>query len=364
MSRWEGRDAYESKQRRLRELETGAVRPGGGPQMESGGPAADEGEAADVEGMLHREETAEERDAHLDCEEARLQSMPRWEGREAYESEQRRLRELETAAVRPGGGSPMESGGPTVGVATLASDHAVEGEHAPDNGGGTDGRPIGDDGDQNTGDDRSDVGDEGEAADIGGFIDRVIVGICAGDMEGGTPGAHGTSQVGDVAMEEAGLCTDRQGSDTGAGYSPVIEGVVGVDEEAQLSPTRDAAGDMSLALIVRPPSAFYADEGDRGRRLDERLGESTLRALDPEQLEREGMEDPYDHTGRRSDPRRPPDGFASPPRWVAQSPRWSRSSRRDVRGDEASDRQPTTIFWGGERDRDAPTTSTAGSRIR
>ncbi|GBG81357.1 hypothetical protein CBR_g32030 [Chara braunii] len=285
--------------------------------MESGGPGADDGEAADVGGMLDREEMVEKRDARLDREEeAHLQSTPRWEGREAYESEQRRLRELETGAVRPGRGSQMESGGSVVGLATLASYRAVEGEHAPKSGGGTDGRPIGDGGDQDAGDDSSDAGDEGEAADVGGFIDRVIVGLCAGDMEGGTPGAHGTSQVGDVVMEEAGLRTDRQGSDTGAGHSPVMEGVVGVDEEAQLSPMRDTAGDMSLALIVRPPSFFYADEGNTGCQLDERMGKSTPRALDQEQLERAGMEDPYDYTSRRSDPRRPPDGFASPPRPV------------------------------------------------
>ncbi|GBG72373.1 hypothetical protein CBR_g11951 [Chara braunii] len=52
--------------------------------------------------VREREEIIEERDARLDREEeARLQSMPRWEGREAYEAEQRRKRELETTGAGP-----------------------------------------------------------------------------------------------------------------------------------------------------------------------------------------------------------------------------------------------------------------------
>ncbi|GBG77853.1 hypothetical protein CBR_g25784 [Chara braunii] len=57
--------------------------------------------------VREREETVEERDARLDREEeARLQSMPRWEGREAYEAEQRRQRELEMI----GAGAPSSVG--------------------------------------------------------------------------------------------------------------------------------------------------------------------------------------------------------------------------------------------------------------
>ncbi|GBG75040.1 hypothetical protein CBR_g19553 [Chara braunii] len=199
-----------------------------------------------------REKTEEERDTRIDHEEeARLWSMP--------------------------------SGGPPVGVPTGASDRAVEGEHAPEREGDSDGRPVGDDSDQDARDDSSDATHEGEATDVGGFIDRVIVGLCAGDMEGGTPGGHGTSQGGDAVMdEEPGLHTDRQGSDSGAGHSPVMEGVVDVDDEARLSLTQDVAGDMSLKLVVRTPLPVHADEGDRGRRFNERLGESTPPPLNQE----------------------------------------------------------------------------------
>ncbi|GBG93121.1 hypothetical protein CBR_g59146 [Chara braunii] len=52
--------------------------------------------------VREREETVEDRDARLDREEeAWLQSMPRWEGREAYEAEQQWQRELETIGAGP-----------------------------------------------------------------------------------------------------------------------------------------------------------------------------------------------------------------------------------------------------------------------
>ncbi|GBG82702.1 hypothetical protein CBR_g36232 [Chara braunii] len=199
----------------------------------------------------------------------------------------------------------MDSGGPTVGV---RSDSVVEGERGPESGGGTGGGPHGDDGNHDVGVHSSDDDDGGEARhqDI---IDRVIVGLCAADMKGGMSGARGTSQMGDAVMEEAGLCTDCQGSDASAGRSPVMEGGPHIDQEARSSPSEDAAGDMSLALIVRSPSAFYADEGRIGGRLDERLGECNPPTLDPEQLECTGMEDPYAYTSRRRNPRQPLDGF-------------------------------------------------------
>ncbi|GBG80171.1 hypothetical protein CBR_g30537 [Chara braunii] len=190
--------------------------------------------------------------------------MRRWAGGEAYEAEQRRLRELDTGAVQTDGGSQMYSGRPAVGV---ASERAAEGEHAPESGSGHD------DGDQDAGADCSDGGDGREAPDQD-IIDRVIVGLCAAHMEGGTQRAHDTLHVGDAIMEEeVGLHTDHQGSDTGARRCPVMEGGVHVHEEARLSPSWDAAGDMSLALIVRPRSSFYADDDHPGRRLDKRLGE-------------------------------------------------------------------------------------------
>ncbi|GBG84123.1 hypothetical protein CBR_g37998 [Chara braunii] len=181
----------------------------------------------------------------------------------------------------------MDSGGPPVGV---QSDRGVVGD--------TEGRLHGDDGAEDAGVDSSQDGDGREVTGED-TIERVIVGLCAADVEGGLQGVHGTSQMGDVVVEEeAGFCTDRERNDSGAGHSPVMEGGVHVREEAWSSPPRDVEGDMSLALIVRPPSAFYADEGHTGCRMDERPGESTPPSLDQEELERVGMEDPYDHTGR------------------------------------------------------------------
>ncbi|GBG85218.1 hypothetical protein CBR_g39784 [Chara braunii] len=121
-----------------------------------------------------------------------------------------------------------------------------------------------------------------------------------------------------VVEEEAGLRTDRAVGESFPRHSPVMEGEVHIGDEDQLSPPRDVEGDISLALIVRPPSTFYTDDGITGCRMDDRPGGSTTTVLDPEELERTKMEDPYNHTSRRSDPRRPTDGFVSPPRWFSR----------------------------------------------
>ncbi|GBG79071.1 hypothetical protein CBR_g28786 [Chara braunii] len=240
--------------------------------------------------------------------------MPRWEGKEAYLAEQRRLHELETGesgGARPTGGSQLGSGGPTVGVQT-ESDCGIEGESAPVTGGDTAGRFHGDDGDEPAEVHSSDDGDGGKAPDEDS-IDRVIVDLCTTDVGGGLQGAHDTSQSADVVVEEeAGLRTDRAVGDSVPRHSPVIEGDVHVGNEDRSSPPRDVEGDISLTLIVRPPSASYADEGITGCRMDDRPRGSTIVALDLEELERAGLEDSNNHTGRRSDPRRPADGFALP----------------------------------------------------
>ncbi|GBG67029.1 hypothetical protein CBR_g78808 [Chara braunii] len=114
----------------------------------------------------------------------------------------------------------MVSGGPPVGVPTGVSDRGVEGKHAPEREGGSDGQPVGDDDDQDVRDDSSDAGDDGEAANVGGFVNKVIVGLCAGDMEGGTPGGHGTLQGGDAVMEE------ESGLHTGVRAARVVQDTV------------------------------------------------------------------------------------------------------------------------------------------
>ncbi|GBG84512.1 hypothetical protein CBR_g38794 [Chara braunii] len=130
--------------------------------------------------------------------------------------------------------------------------------------GDTGGRLHGDDGDENAGLDSSDFGNIGEAPDKD-TIDRVIVGVCTTDVEGGLQGVHDTSQMGDVVMEEeAGLRTDRERSDSGAIRSFVMKVGVHAREEARSAPPQDVEGDMSLVLIVRPPSTFYADDDHTG----------------------------------------------------------------------------------------------------
>ncbi|GBG66087.1 hypothetical protein CBR_g55430 [Chara braunii] len=56
--------------------------------------------------------------------------------------------------------------------------------------------------------------------------------------------------------------------------------------------------------------------------------------FDAEDLARLGSHDPFPHTGRRSDERRPPGGAYSPPPYIVDSPRWSGSSLSGIRGRE------------------------------
>ncbi|GBG78766.1 hypothetical protein CBR_g27990 [Chara braunii] len=57
--------------------------------------------------------------------------------------------------------------------------------------------------------------------------------------------------------------------------------------------------------------------------------------FDAEDLARLGSHDPFPHTGRRSDERRPPGGAYSPPPYIVDSPRWSGSSLSGIRGRES-----------------------------
>ncbi|GBG90740.1 hypothetical protein CBR_g51247 [Chara braunii] len=57
--------------------------------------------------------------------------------------------------------------------------------------------------------------------------------------------------------------------------------------------------------------------------------------FDVEDLARPGSHDPFPHTGRRSDERRPPGGAYSPPPHIVDSPRWSGSSISGIRGRES-----------------------------
>ncbi|GBG88096.1 hypothetical protein CBR_g46585 [Chara braunii] len=131
--------------------------------------------------VREREETVEERDARLDCEEeALLQSMPRWASREAYEAEQRRQRELETTGV-----GSQASVGPLPTQDTMRPPSHAEGVGADRcgldarGGGLTDVRCEAE---------SSDDGDECEAAEP--IIHDVVVGICVADTDGGIHGGE------------------------------------------------------------------------------------------------------------------------------------------------------------------------------
>ncbi|GBG91357.1 hypothetical protein CBR_g52244 [Chara braunii] len=149
--------------------------------------------------VREREETVEERDARLDCkEEARLQSMPRWEGREAYEAEQRRQRELETIEA-----------GPPSSVGRMPTSDTMQPPYGPSHvvGGGAhtcgfpvggrgqadvpcEGGPVG--GVETVGSDTeaesSDDGEECAAAEA--IVGDVVIGIYAAGTDGGNHGGE------------------------------------------------------------------------------------------------------------------------------------------------------------------------------
>ncbi|GBG83595.1 hypothetical protein CBR_g37400 [Chara braunii] len=79
-----------------------------------------------------------------------------------------------------------------------------------------------------------------------------------------------------------------------------------------------------LALVVRDPTLPPLHPDDFAHVV-----------LDADGLVHVGLQDPFPHTGRRSDERRPPGGTYSPPPYLVQSPRWSGSSLSDIRGRES-----------------------------
>ncbi|GBG79033.1 hypothetical protein CBR_g28747 [Chara braunii] len=336
--------------------------------------------------VREREETVEERDARLDREEeARLQCMPRWEGREAYEAEQRRQRELETIGA-----------GPPSSIRRMPISDTMQPPSGPSHvvGGGADTCGL---------DARDTVAesfdDDEECVVAEAIVGDVVIGICVAGRDGGTHGGEegmvdegsvtlpqeelvdeGSVPLpqeeldeGDLALPEEELVDegrvrlegsvpfeafvdgatedDEEGAAVDAGHSApsVRDGVTGghVEEEG-------AAIDMSLAIIVRPPSVRDVERGGHidsggpgsfsaGGQFGEmpqwdggEPGECTPTPLHPEQLERLGTEDPFPFTG----------GQPSPPPWAPVSPRWTGSSQSDIHERESLERQ-AAVFSGG-----------------
>ncbi|GBG71795.1 hypothetical protein CBR_g9204 [Chara braunii] len=354
--------------------------------------------------VREREETIEERDARLDREEESwLQSMPRWEGREAYEAEQRRKRELETIGAGPPSSVGRMPTSDTMQPPSRPSDVVGGGAHTCglDAGGGgqadvpCEGGPVG--GVEivgaDTGAESSDDGEECEDAEA--TVDDVVIGICAAGTDGGTHGREeGMVDKGNVPLPEEELVDEGsvrlpqeeldegdlalpeeelvdEGSVPLEGGVPFIDGTTQDDEEGaavdaghSAPSVRDgvtgghveevAAIDMSLAIIVRPPSVqdvergWHIDSGgpgsfSAGGQFGEmpwwdggEPGECTSTPLHPEQLERLGTEDPFPFTG----------GQPSPPPWALVSPRWTGSSQSDIRERESLESQ-AAVFSGG-----------------
>ncbi|GBG91533.1 hypothetical protein CBR_g52567 [Chara braunii] len=257
-----------------------------------------------------------ERDARLDHEEeARLQSQPRWDGREEYEAEQRRERELETTGA-PGGAGIPSSVRP---VPTMAP-------------GGTDSRA-----------DSSDDGEDCEPAL--NIVHNVVVGLCGAGTDGRIHGGEeDIVDEGSVPLEDDAAQVE-EGAGVHAGHSCMS------DADRQGSSPRGARIDMSLAMIVRTPSVRDGGHVDSGRPVSfsaggysgempqwdgGESGDCTPTNLHPEQLERLGMEDPFPYTG----------GLTLPPAWAPMSPRWTGSSPSNIRERESLDSQ-AAVFSGG-----------------
>ncbi|GBG59648.1 hypothetical protein CBR_g49912 [Chara braunii] len=276
--------------------------------------------------VREREETVEERDARLDREEeAQLQSMPRWDGRE----------ELDV-----GGGGQAEvrcEGGDVRGLEIVGADSRVE---------------------------SSDDSEECEATEA--IVHDVIVGICTGGTDGGIHGgeeemvdegsvplAHDATHVEEELVDEGSVPLDddtahvEEGAAIHAGHNApsVRDGGTGghVEEEG-------AAVDMSLAVIVRTPSMRDVETGghvDSGRPVSFFVGgySGEMPRWDGGEpgkctptplLERLGTEDPFPFTG----------GQPSPPAWAPVSPRWTGSSQSDIRERDALDRQAAMFSSG------------------
>ncbi|GBG76349.1 hypothetical protein CBR_g22096 [Chara braunii] len=263
-----------------------------------------------------REETVEERDARLDREEeAWLQSMPRWAGRDAYEAEQRRQRELE-----------MIGAGSQASVRPLPTTDTMQpASHAE--GGGAERCGL----------------NAGGGVQTDAIVHDVVVGICAAAGDGGIHGGEeemvdeasvplpsDAAQVEEELVDEGCVPLEVEGS---VPFVAFDDDTAQVEEEGAAvhachsAPSlRDgetgghvqedgATVDMFLAIIVRPPSVRDVETGghiDSGRpdsssaggyfgempRWDGgKPGECTPTPLRPEQLERMGTEDPFPYTG-------------------------------------------------------------------
>ncbi|GBG65923.1 hypothetical protein CBR_g54216 [Chara braunii] len=388
------------------------------------------------------EETVKERDARLDREEeVRLQSMAQWEGREAYEAEQRRQRELETIGA-----------GPPSSVGRMPTSDTMQPPSGPSHvvGGGADtcgfpagcggqadvpceGGPVGgvETVQSDTGAESSDDGEECAAAE--GIVGDVVIGICAAGTDGGTHGGEeGMVDEGSVPLPQEelvdegsvplpqeelvdegrgvggrGECSFASGGVGGRGEcsfasrgvggraecsffalggvgrgrlalpekefvdegnvpdEELVDEGVAVDAGHSAPSVRDgvirghveeegAAIDMSLTIIVRPPSVRdvkrggHIDAGGPGcfstgghfgempRWDGGEPGECTPTPLHPEQLERLGTEEPFPFTG----------GHPSPPPWAPVSPMWTGSSQSDIRERESLERQ-AAVFSSG-----------------
>ncbi|GBG62094.1 hypothetical protein CBR_g28570 [Chara braunii] len=216
-------------------------------------------------------EIEEEQDARVDREEEWLWTLPGWDGRFAYMEEQRRRRELET-----------------------------------EGGGGGDG---------------GDVGFGGEA-DAGAARQGVPTGVEGNGVPSGVEGdGGGEDEEGDGGSEDEDEDDDEEGSDHGDDH-----GDDGGDRD-----DGDYDGDHGdkgrLALVLRDPSVPA---------LPLTRPEAFAQAgFDAEDLARLGSHDPFPHTGRKSDERRPLGGAYSPPPYIVDSPRWSGSSLSGSRGRES-----------------------------
>ncbi|GBG73790.1 hypothetical protein CBR_g17129 [Chara braunii] len=250
---------------------------------------------SDVRGHV---ETEEERHTRLDREEEeRLQTLPGWDGRFAYMEEQRRRRELETGGVGGGDGGDMGFGGEAdAGAARQGVPTGVERDGVPT---GVEGDGGGEDEDED--EEGSDHGDDHD--DDGGDGD---------DDDGGDHGNGGNDGDHDDYDDDHGDNDGDDGDDGNDGDDGDHDG--------------DHDDEGRLALVLRDPSVptpltwpeAFAQAG-----------------FDAEELARLGSHDPFAHTGRRSDERRPPGGAYSPPPYIVDSPTWSGSSLSGIRGRES-----------------------------
>ncbi|GBG87658.1 hypothetical protein CBR_g45811 [Chara braunii] len=247
-------------------------------------------------------ETEEEQDARPDREEEeRLQTLPGWDGRFAYMEEQHRRRELETGGGGGGDGGDVGFGGEAdAGAARQGVPTGVEG----------DGVPTGVEGDGGSEDEQGDGGGEDEDEDEEGSDHGDDHGDDGGDGDDGGNGDDGGDH--------------GDGGDDGDDDD--YDGDHGDDGSDDGDHDGHHVDEGRLALVLRDPSVPT---------LPLTRPEAFAQAgFDAEDLARLGSHDPFPHTGRRSDERRPLGRAYSPPPYIVDSPRWSGSSLNGIRGRE------------------------------